>query len=100
MGINRCAILRLEQIYPFPEKRLKEIIKSYPWLRQLRWVQEEPRNKGSWSFVQERLNALGDRTWSYVGRPASASSSTGAHVKNTQEMEDFLREAFDEVNDL
>ena len=100
MGIQRCAILRLEQIYPFPEERLKEIIKSYPWLRQLRWVQEEPRNKGSWSFVQERLNALGDRTWSYVGRPASASSSTGAHVKNTQEMEAFLREAFDEVNDL
>ncbi|MDA3957545.1 2-oxoglutarate dehydrogenase E1 component [Oceanispirochaeta sp.] len=96
---ERCAILRLEQIYPFPELRLKELIKSYPWFRQLRWVQEEPRNKGSWSFLQERLSRLGDRNWSYVGRPPSASSSAGAHVKNMEELESFLQEAFEEVND-
>jgi 2-oxoglutarate dehydrogenase E1 component len=99
LGTDRCAILRLEQIYPIPEDRLKEILKSYPWVRQLRWVQEEPRNKGAWSFLQERLSRLGEKRWSYVGRPASASSSAGAHVKDMEELEEFLQEAFDEVND-
>ncbi|MBF9017490.1 MULTISPECIES: 2-oxoglutarate dehydrogenase E1 component [unclassified Oceanispirochaeta] len=97
LGSRKAAILRLEQIYPFPAESLKEIIQYYGSVKQLRWVQEEPRNKGSWSFVHEPLNQLGRRKWSYVGRLPSASSSTGAHNKNMEELEALLQDAFDEV---
>jgi len=91
------AILRLEQIYPFPEDRLKEVLQEYPQAKTLRWVQEEPRNKGAWTFVQERLNALGRGPWLYTGRAASASSSAGSHKQHTEGLEAFLNEAYKEV---
>jgi len=91
------AILRLEQIYPFPQERLKDILGKYENVKTLRWVQEEPRNKGGWSFVQERLNDLEQGRWIYTGRSASASSSAGSHKKNSEELEAFLNEAFIEV---
>jgi 2-oxoglutarate dehydrogenase E1 component len=91
---TNIAILRLEQISPFPEEQLKKNLEAYTNLKQLRWVQEEPGNKGAWTYVSEKLNRLGRRKWNYVGRDPSASSSTGAHEKNSEEKEDFLSKAF------
>lgn len=71
--------LRIEQIYPFPLEELKEEIKQLPNLEEIVWVQEEPKNMGSWSFVLEYLRDLvkENQTLRYVGRPVRASTSVG-----------------------
>jgi 2-oxoglutarate dehydrogenase E1 component len=81
-GDNHVAIIRLEQFYPFPEKRLQEIFSSFPNATQLVWTQEEPKNMGGWTFVEPRLiNMLtGCARPFYVGRAASASPATGSYT--------------------
>jgi 2-oxoglutarate dehydrogenase E1 component len=71
------AIIRLEQLYPFPEKALGEIIARYPKATSWVWVQEEPENMGAWQFVRPRLAALLKTEPEYVGRSAAASPATG-----------------------
>jgi 2-oxoglutarate dehydrogenase E1 component len=80
-GIDHVAILRLEQLYPFPSATLRDVLAHYPATAELVWVQEEPRNMGPWLFVQDNLQPLlaaSRRTLSYVGRAPSASPATGA----------------------
>jgi 2-oxoglutarate dehydrogenase E1 component len=81
-GDERVSILRLEQFYPFPEQRLREIFRTYPNATQLVWAQEEPKNMGGWTFVEPRLmNMLpGCERPFYVGRAASASPATGSYT--------------------
>lgn len=71
--------LRVEQLYPFPLEQLKEEIKQLPNLEEIVWVQEEPQNMGSWTFVLEYLRDLVDKdqTLRYIGRPVRASTSVG-----------------------
>jgi 2-oxoglutarate dehydrogenase E1 component len=73
------AIVRVEQLYPFPAERLSAMLHGMPQAREFFWVQEEAHNMGSWTFVQPRLEALlpEDARLSYVGREASASPATG-----------------------
>ncbi|WP_119343056.1 2-oxoglutarate dehydrogenase E1 component [Facilibium subflavum] len=69
------ALIRLEQLYPFPEKDLSEILQSYAHVKDIVWAQEEPENQGAWWMIQHQLRrVLSDsQTLSYVGRnPASA----------------------------
>ena len=74
---EKVAIVRLEQFYPFPEKRLKKVLSAYDRVGKWCWVQEEPENMGAWFFLRHRLEALiGDRV-AYVGRPPAASPATG-----------------------
>jgi 2-oxoglutarate dehydrogenase E1 component len=81
-GIQDVAILRLEQIYPFPEKTLAFALKSYP-KAQIVWCQEEPENMGAWNFVDRRIErvlaAVKHKTKRpiYSGRAAAASPATG-----------------------
>ncbi|HEX8161087.1 MAG TPA: multifunctional oxoglutarate decarboxylase/oxoglutarate dehydrogenase thiamine pyrophosphate-binding subunit/dihydrolipoyllysine-residue succinyltransferase subunit [Pyrinomonadaceae bacterium] len=84
---RRVAILRLEQFYPFPERRLREIMAGYPNAAQLVWAQEEAKNMGGWAFVEPRLMNLLPRCERpyYVGRDASASPATGSY--SVHEME-------------
>ncbi|HYX19232.1 MAG TPA: multifunctional oxoglutarate decarboxylase/oxoglutarate dehydrogenase thiamine pyrophosphate-binding subunit/dihydrolipoyllysine-residue succinyltransferase subunit [Thermoanaerobaculia bacterium] len=95
-GDRRVGVVRVEQLYPFPEARLSEIAAGYPRLSDAVWVQEEPRNMGAWSFVRERsAGFLGpDRTLRYVGRAASPSPATGNAGVHKRELEQFLAEAF------
>lgn len=76
------AIVRLEQFYPFPAKRVAEILASYPNASEVVWTQEEPQNMGGWAFVEPRLTELigDDRKLRYVGRTASASPATGSYA--------------------
>jgi 2-oxoglutarate dehydrogenase E1 component len=78
---GRVAIVRLEQFYPFPTEKLKEIFASYPNATQIFWTQEEPQNMGGWTFVEQRMRDImpEDRTLRYVGRAASASPATGSY---------------------
>jgi 2-oxoglutarate dehydrogenase E1 component len=71
------AIVRVEQLYPFPEQMLKKIVGRYKKAASWLWVQEEPENMGAWQFIRSRLGALVKKHLVYVGREASASPATG-----------------------
>ncbi|MGD8368824.1 MAG: 2-oxoglutarate dehydrogenase E1 component, partial [Desulfobacterales bacterium] len=74
---ENTAIVRLEQFYPFPEKRLQEALSGYGKVKSWCWVQEEPENMGPWFFLRHRLQALVGETVDYVGRPPASSPATG-----------------------
>ena len=94
--LANVAIVRLEQIYPFPADQLRDVLDRYPETSDIVWVQEEPRNMGAWRFVQEQLQPLLDdtnRSLRYAGRPASASPSAGSLKRHQQEQADLIDEA-------
>jgi 2-oxoglutarate dehydrogenase E1 component len=87
--LNNIAIVRIEQLYPFPEKELKDAIKDYQHVKQFVWCQEEPQNQGAWYCSQHHFRAaIPDATYlSYAGRNASAAPAVGymaLHVKEQQ----------------
>jgi 2-oxoglutarate dehydrogenase E1 component len=71
------AIVRLEQLYPFPEEALGKVIGKYPKATTWVWVQEEPENMGAWQYISPRLASLLKKNLDYVGRKAAASPATG-----------------------
>ncbi len=96
--IKNVLILRLEQLYPFPEKALIKELKQYA-NADIVWCQEEPRNMGSWSYVHEKIE---DTLISmkhkaprpiYVGRPESASTATGSLARHNQQQADLVDRA-------
>jgi 2-oxoglutarate dehydrogenase E1 component len=92
---RRMAIVRVEQVYPFPERELESILASYPWAREMVWLQEEPRNMGAWSFMAPRLQALAGEHLSlrYAGRPERASTAEGQAETHSLEQARLLEEA-------
>jgi 2-oxoglutarate dehydrogenase E1 component len=98
MGHRRPAIARIEQFYSFPEAELRDLVRRYPRLEQVVWVQEEPRNMGAWSFMQERLAAvLGSGVeLRYVGRPPRASPAEGYPTAHAAEQARLVAEALAE----
>jgi 2-oxoglutarate decarboxylase len=89
------AIVRIEQLYPFPHERVAAIVQKYAQAREMVWCQEEPQNMGAWSFVRPLLLELmpEGRTLSYVGRPASAATATGSLRVHNAEQEALVRAA-------
>ncbi len=85
---NDVAIVRLEQMYPFPAAQLQDVLSRYPSNSEIVWTQEEPRNMGAWRFVQEQLPGV-----RYVGRAPSASPSTGSLRRHQQEQAALIDEA-------
>ena len=77
--IGDIAIVRVEQLYPFPRHPLRQILDRYADAREIVWCQEEPRNQGAWYQVQHHLRAVkhGGQTLGYAGRPPSASPACG-----------------------
>ncbi len=92
---NWLRALRIEQIYPFPKKELAKELKQLPNLKEIVWVQEEPRNMGAWNFVQEYLrDVLKDgQTLRYVGRPEHSSPAVGEPNVHKAEQNKLLEEA-------
>ncbi|MBC7898549.1 MAG: multifunctional oxoglutarate decarboxylase/oxoglutarate dehydrogenase thiamine pyrophosphate-binding subunit/dihydrolipoyllysine-residue succinyltransferase subunit [Saprospiraceae bacterium] len=92
---NRVAVIRLEQFYPFPAARLKEIFASFPNANQLFWAQEEPKNMGGWYFVEDRLREIKGEDFSlkFVGRAASASPATGSYSIHELEQKQIVNDA-------
>ncbi len=72
-------IVRIEEIYPFPFAGVKELFDSYPNLKEIMWVQEEPKNMGAWTFVEPRLIAAAPEgvTVDYIGRRRRSSPAEG-----------------------
>ena len=92
---ERTAIVRLEQLYPFPAESLRAAVAAYPNARDAAWVQEEPRNMGAWSFVRERSADFlpAGMNLRYVGRAASPSPASGNASVHKRELEQFLSDA-------
>jgi 2-oxoglutarate dehydrogenase E1 component len=90
------AVVRVEQLYPFPEDRLAALEKSYPNAEELVWVQEEPANMGAWTYMRPWLQHLAgkDRTVGYVGRPERASPAEGYKKAHDEQQARIVREAF------
>lgn len=76
-GADAIALVRVEQLYPFPEKVVEAAIQRHAAASSWVWAQEEPENMGAWTFVRPRLEKLLKKPVAYVGRPASASPATG-----------------------
>ena len=95
-GLTDTAIIRLEQIYPFPNDQLKEICGRYKKAKAYRWVQEESRNRGAWYFVFQRFPDFIPSQFrlEYAGRASGASPATGSHKQHTEELRSLLDGAF------
>ena len=78
-GIRDIAIVRVEQLYPFPRGVLHELLDHYAHADEVVWCQEEPRNQGAWYQIRHHLRALvlGDQSLGYAGRAPSASPACG-----------------------
>jgi 2-oxoglutarate dehydrogenase E1 component len=96
-GETRIQILRLEQLYPFPENVLAQELARFP-KAELVWCQEEPQNQGAWNFVRDRIaetvSKLGGKAVPrYAGRPEYASTAAGLMKQHLAELAQFLNEA-------
>jgi len=92
---EHIAVVQVEQLYPWPEGAIADVLGSYPNASEVIWLQEEPENMGAWSFVHARLHkVLRDRyQLHHVSRPESASPATGSHAQHQLEQADLLQRA-------
>jgi len=92
--LDEVAIVRLEQLYPFPHATLDSELSRYAPSTEVYWVQEEPENMGAWAFVFTHMQHQ-RRDIELVARPESGSPATGSKVVHDQEQEELLDDAFD-----
>jgi 2-oxoglutarate dehydrogenase E1 component len=90
------AIIRVEQLYPFPHKAFAAELKKYPNATDIVWCQDEPQNQGAWFFVQHYVheNMLEGQKLGYAGRPASASPACGYAHLHQEQQKALLDQAF------
>jgi 2-oxoglutarate dehydrogenase E1 component len=101
LGRDDIALVRLEQVYPFPAAKLASILAQYP-NAEIVWVQEEPRNMGAWTFVHgmwsgalsDFASQIGGRAIRYVGREIGASPAVGSTKLHEIQLKTFLEAAF------
>jgi len=98
---SRVAVARVEQLAPFQQTAIRQTIDQYPNLQQVVWLQEEPQNMGSWTFMETRLRKLltkelDDRSLSldYIGRPERASPAEGSADLHSANQGRIITEAF------
>jgi 2-oxoglutarate dehydrogenase E1 component len=92
--ITDAAIIRVEQLYPLIEKRLREAVEAFPQKSRLVWCQEESQNMGAWTFMEPRLRAMFGRDIGYAGRDPSASPAVGSLARHKREQAALIAEAF------
>ena len=90
------AILRIEQLYPFPHKAFAAELRRYPNATDIVWCQDEPQNQGAWFFVQHYVheNMTDGQRMGYAGRPASASPAVGYAHLHQEQQKALLDQAF------
>ncbi len=93
--IQNVAVVRVEQLYPFPRDQLALVLRHYPNAKTIAWCQEEPQNQGAWDQIKHRIRRqLGDgQRLYYVGRAAAAAPSTGYRELHVHEQETLVDEA-------
>jgi 2-oxoglutarate dehydrogenase E1 component len=94
-GGTNTAIVRIEQLYPFPAEELTEILIRYERATDIVWVQEEPRNMGAWSFIYARVPMLllPGQSLRYIGRNEQASPAVGSQKIHQQEQAALIDQA-------
>jgi 2-oxoglutarate dehydrogenase E1 component len=92
------ALVRVEQLYPFPADQIRALFDRYPKLRDVCWVQEEPENMGAWEFVRPLLEQLIDGRWPlrYIGRVRNSSPSEGSSAWHTANQRAIVEQTFEE----
>ena len=97
--INSVAIVRLEQLYPFPSEEYEAIIGEYANAREIVWCQEEPQNQGSWYQIRHRLQAIlgPNDELLYAGRPGAAAPATGISALHEQQQRNLVGAALQGV---
>jgi 2-oxoglutarate dehydrogenase E1 component len=97
-GIDNIAIIRLEQLYPFPSDDLRDAMKQYKNFKEVMWCQEEPMNQGAWYSSQHHIRRVtqelkADVPLTYAGREASASPAAGYPALHMEQMRQYLDQA-------
>jgi 2-oxoglutarate dehydrogenase E1 component len=98
-GIDDVYLLRIEQLYPFPLKSVAQELSRFK-NADVVWCQEEPKNMGSWTFIEPYLEwvltqaSIKAKRPRYVGRAAAAATATGLMSRHKQQLDAFLEEAF------
>jgi 2-oxoglutarate dehydrogenase E1 component len=95
MKVNdkRVYFARVEQLYPFPEKALHDLLSRLPQLKEIVWVQEEPHNMGAWFYIEPRLKTMTKVPVHYIGRPDRSSPAEGMPEAHKAEQQRIVREA-------
>ncbi|MBO9535135.1 2-oxoglutarate dehydrogenase E1 component [Herbaspirillum sp.] len=95
-GQNDTAIIRVEQLYPFPHKAFAAALKQFPNFNELVWAQDEPQNQGAWLQIQHNIfeNLSEGQKLAYAGRPASASPAVGYYDKHYAQQKALIETAF------
>lgn len=100
--IANTAIVRLEQLYPFPDQAIQAELARWPKAREVVWCQEEPRNQGAWYWLVSRhhlVHATGsNQELLLVSRPASASPAVGYYAKHNAQQKAVIEGAFGKLN--
>jgi 2-oxoglutarate dehydrogenase complex dehydrogenase (E1) component-like enzyme len=94
---NNAAIVRVEQMYPFPQAQIEAILSRFSPTAEVYWVQEEPRNMGPWRFMHDCLHGVlqaSRRMVHYIGRPEYSSPAAGTLKRHEQEQADLVSDAF------
>lgn len=90
-GMNNVAIVRVEQLYPLPQKQLDAVLKRYPNAKKHLWVQEEPENMGAWTHMLRNFRSV---QLDCISRPASASPATGSPVRSKKRQRHIIDQVF------
>ena len=86
-GVHNVAIVRIEQLYPFPTEEYAAVIRRYPKAREIVWCQEEPQNQGSWYQIRHRLQEplTKEQQLLYAGRAPAAAPATGIYQMHVEQ---------------
>ena len=96
LGVHNVAVVRVEQLYPFPHKAFAAELKRYSEATEVVWCQDEPQNQGAWFFVQHQIheNMAPGQKLAYAGRQASASPAVGYADVHQEQQKALLDQAF------
>ena len=91
------AVVRVEQLYPFPDDAIRAVIDRYPKVREICWVQEEPENMGAWEFARPLLETIagGKLPLRYIGRVRNSSPSEGSSSWHAVNQRAIVDQVFD-----
>lgn len=93
---NDTAIIRIEQLYPFPKEAVQAVLKRYAKAKKIVWCQEEPKNQGAWLFIRSYLEEClqSGQDLFYIGRAEAASTAAGYKKLHEQQQKQVLEDAF------
>jgi 2-oxoglutarate dehydrogenase E1 component len=94
--LNQVAIVRIEQLYPFPKKALEAELAKFPQAKDIVWCQEEPQNQGVWFSSQHNMkDCLTDQQLRYAGRGFAAAPAVGSPYLHAQEQQELVKQALE-----